>query len=570
MPFNTSVAHVPPPRRCRRAAALLVVLTFVAALAPAPPTFAAPGIPAIYEQTDPRLVWSEGWQQGSSAAVSGGTHALSGTAGASYSFAFTGTEFSLIGAAGPKYGLASVSVDGGPAQDFDGYSAESAFGRTLYSSGVMPEGLHAVTVTVKGTKSGASADTLVSLDAVRVTGDLVRSPAEQSDTRIVKRGNWSTITANGPSGGSHMLSKSAGDEIAIAFSGTKLDLVGVTGPKSGIVSVSVDGGARVDVDLFSPETAFRAPFFTTGVLTPGAHVVRVYVTGRKNPASADVYVSLDAALAEGTLAQATIRYEESDSRFGYSGEIQAQEVGGPSGGRYAWAGTRWGAASVSFVGSRLDWIATTGPQFGIASVRIDGGEPQYVDLFSPDMRFQQPVYSTGQLAYGQHTVVVSWTGRKNPAASNNYVSYDAFEVGGEPVQAAPPAMPPEAMSFNYPWARYIVVDKSDFRLYFVENGAVVKVYPVAHARVGAVTPNAIWRIDAKYYSDPLGVYGPRKMRLFRQQGSSYVYTAFLIHGTNNPASIGTRASAGCVRMYSSDVIEFYPMVPLGTMVVTRD
>lgn len=39
-----------------------------------------------------------------------------------------------------------------------------------------------------------------------------------------------------------------------------------------------------------------------------------------------------------------------------------------------------------------------------------------------------------------------------------------------------------------------------------------------------------------------------------------------IHGTNNPPSIGTRASNGCIRMYNKDVIEVFNKVPIGTPV----
>jgi hypothetical protein len=193
-----------------------------------------------------------------------------------------------------------------------------------------------------------------------------------------------------------------------------------------------------------------------------------------------------------------------------------------------------------------------------------------IDLYASEVSSRQTVYSTGQLAYGQHTVQIWWTGRKNAAATGNAVSFDAFDVGGDLVQAPIPTPPRVPVTFNYPWARYIVVDKSDFRLYFVENGICVLDYPIAHGAVGASTPNATWRIDAKYYTDPASVYGPRKMRMFRQSGSSFVFTAYAIHGTNNPASIGTRASHGCIRMYNHDVLEFFPRVPLGTMVVTRE
>jgi lipoprotein-anchoring transpeptidase ErfK/SrfK len=123
---------------------------------------------------------------------------------------------------------------------------------------------------------------------------------------------------------------------------------------------------------------------------------------------------------------------------------------------------------------------------------------------------------------------------------------------------------------DYPWPTCIIVDKSDFRLYWIRDGKLVKSYPVAHGRVDARTPSTVWRIDAKHFSDPSSVYGPRKLRLFRKSSSGYVYTRYLIHGTSNPSSIGTMASAGCIRMYNKDVLELFPQVPLGTMVLTRD
>lgn len=127
---------------------------------------------------------------------------------------------------------------------------------------------------------------------------------------------------------------------------------------------------------------------------------------------------------------------------------------------------------------------------------------------------------------------------------------------------------------SYPAATSIVIDKSDFKLYWVKDDVLIKAYPIATGRAGMETPPAIWKILAKYKTDPAGVYGPRKMRLFRRyasgSGYKYVYTAYGIHGTNQPWVIGTKASHGCIRMYNSDVLELWPQVPLGTIVQTRE
>lgn len=123
---------------------------------------------------------------------------------------------------------------------------------------------------------------------------------------------------------------------------------------------------------------------------------------------------------------------------------------------------------------------------------------------------------------------------------------------------------------SYPAATSIVVDKSDFRLYYVKSDVLIETYPIAIGRPGMETPTRLWKINSKYITDPYGVYGPRKMRLYAQSGSSWAYTAYGIHGTNEPWVIGTKASHGCIRLYNRDILDLWPQVSLGTLVLTRE
>jgi lipoprotein-anchoring transpeptidase ErfK/SrfK len=122
---------------------------------------------------------------------------------------------------------------------------------------------------------------------------------------------------------------------------------------------------------------------------------------------------------------------------------------------------------------------------------------------------------------------------------------------------------------KYPFATCIVIDKSQFKLYWVKNNKLERTFPVAIGRAGMETPPATWKILAKYHTSPGSVYGPRKMRLFRRSGTHWVFTRYGIHGTNQPWVIGTKASHGCIRMYNRDIRALFPLVKLGTMVVTR-
>ena len=44
-------------------------------------------------------------------------------------------------------------------------------------------------------------------------------------------------------------------------------------------------------------------------------------------------------------------------------------------------------------------------------------------------------------------------------------------------------------------------------------------------------------------------------------------SVYRIHGTNAPATIGSRVSSGCIRMVNEDVIDLYSRVQVGTKVV---
>ena len=60
---------------------------------------------------------------------------------------------------------------------------------------------------------------------------------------------------------------------------------------------------------------------------------------------------------------------------------------------------------------------------------------------------------------------------------------------------------------------------------------------------------------------PANPLGARAMYL----GSSL----FRIHGSNEPETIGTAVSSGCIRMTNDDVIDLYNRVRVGTTVVVQ-
>ncbi len=101
----------------------------------------------------------------------------------------------------------------------------------------------------------------------------------------------------------------------------------------------------------------------------------------------------------------------------------------------------------------------------------------------------------------------------------------------------------------------ILVDKSDFTLYYAEGYRLHKAYPVAIGMPG--TPTRVGQFWLGAPRSAGGAWGVLRMALGKRKGTGALpaWGGYYIHGTNQPDSIGTEASHGCVRMYNSAVID---------------
>ena len=130
------------------------------------------------------------------------------------------------------------------------------------------------------------------------------------------------------------------------------------------------------------------------------------------------------------VSMAVIRFEETDARLVYAGTWTALSNAAYSGGSLRYTANAGTSVTAKFTGASLALIARMGPSYGIARITVDGGAPILVDLYSSAFLNQQAVWNTGVLANGAHTVVISWTGQRNPAATFTYVDIDAVDVAG--------------------------------------------------------------------------------------------------------------------------------------------
>ena len=130
----------------------------------------------------------------------------------------------------------------------------------------------------------------------------------------------------------------------------------------------------------------------------------------------------------------------------------------------------------------------------------------------------------------------------------------------------------------------VVVSFGDRRLYFVTRPGEAISYPIAIPRekdrwegVTTVTSkrvNPSWTPTPTMIAEnprlPRWVPGGHPMNPLGVRALYLGSSAYRIHGTDAPWTIGTAVSKGCIRMYNEDVMDLFRRVSVGTpVVVTR-
>jgi lipoprotein-anchoring transpeptidase ErfK/SrfK len=126
----------------------------------------------------------------------------------------------------------------------------------------------------------------------------------------------------------------------------------------------------------------------------------------------------------------------------------------------------------------------------------------------------------------------------------------------------------------------IIVSFGDRRLYFIDRPGVAIGYPIAIPRerdrwegvtsVSDKKVNPPWRPTADMQSEnprlPPFVPGGHPMNPLGVRALYLGDSAYRIHGTDAPWTIGSAVSKGCIRMYNRDVLDLYPRVAIGARV----
>jgi len=125
---------------------------------------------------------------------------------------------------------------------------------------------------------------------------------------------------------------------------------------------------------------------------------------------------------------------------------------------------------------------------------------------------------------------------------------------------------------------YLLIEKSKHLLHHFRDGKLLKSYPVAlgknpedkakegdnatpegHFEVNFIKDSNAWTHDFGDGKGAIkGAYGPYFIALYTGSKGSFsgkTWRGIGIHGTHIPASIGTNASEGCIRLHNEELVE---------------
>jgi lipoprotein-anchoring transpeptidase ErfK/SrfK len=127
----------------------------------------------------------------------------------------------------------------------------------------------------------------------------------------------------------------------------------------------------------------------------------------------------------------------------------------------------------------------------------------------------------------------------------------------------------------------VTIDRAHFVLRLFKHLKVAKRYPIAVGMAGLETPTGVyhvqdkqvnpsWHVPNSAWAGALAGHvippGPDDPIVARWMGLA---SGVGIHGTNEPWTVGSAASHGCIRMRVPDVIALFGRVPVGTPVLIR-
>ncbi len=137
----------------------------------------------------------------------------------------------------------------------------------------------------------------------------------------------------------------------------------------------------------------------------------------------------------------------------------------------------------------------------------------------------------------------------------------------------PPSIAPtELIERGHGEGTVIYVDLSAFTATLFVDGEIIKTWTVATGKPSTPTPPGVYEI-VRLKADPIWSWEGRRYPAGDPEnglGSRWIgidLPAYGMHGTNEPDSIGTAASHGCIRSSNADIEEVFEYLSIGDKII---
>jgi hypothetical protein len=258
------------------------------------------------------------------------------------------------------------------------------------------------------------------------------SRVEESDTTVLTLSSgWTAADARwGWSGGAAVQTNVVGATATLSFTGTSVRWIGLRGRAMGRALVRIDGGSAREVSSYlNTGDVARTPIVTIQDLSAGRHTLTIEVLSGVVAIDAfDIQPSTTVSHWQDTDPKASFSagWTKASTANPWSGNGAANAPELPVTAQETY--TAGETLTLPFRGTSISWIGYRGPDGGIATVQVDGGEPVQVDTYSPTIKYQAVVFTASGLADANHTLTITATGQRNEASSAPRIVVDAFDV----------------------------------------------------------------------------------------------------------------------------------------------
>jgi hypothetical protein len=344
---------------------------------------------------------------------------------------FTGTNITLYGKRGPALGRMTVLVDNQPVGTADTYWPIEEFRKELFQVTGLAPGQHTIRFTLAG-KNSFSTGTWVGIDYFEVlpVTPPVRPVATVIDNSVgIHSAGWETATPHVRYyGKTRSLSTQVGSYIDYTFTGTGLRIFAPRAADRGKYTVSIDNGAAVTVDQFSP-VSFDAHIddrmkqFEVNGLANTSHTARITVsdvTGGKQV----VIDWLEALVGGAPAAPVIVDTAATTPGMSYGGSWTHGADALFHNSTKSVANIHNAYAQLSFTGTGAKLFVKRAPNLGRLNISVDGATPTLVDCNSATTTYQYQIFTISGLAPGAHTLRATVY---DPTNSYKYVGIDYFE-----------------------------------------------------------------------------------------------------------------------------------------------